>query len=295
MSHQDKHWEGHWREELACHESTPLPGDWAGMEGLLDGGTPAPPEPPAQGPSPGAGPTGHAAWTKGLFLTLGLATATSLGYFLTTTNEPPPEAALLPVSMIDTLPPGYEYDVKTYKRLDREGKVLSVSHDTIVIPVRPASQDTIYRADERGNIKKLILLRPRSKVSGTALPFRPKRYRMDTLFRLDGGGNIIGVERIDSTEIKPSTTARPRVGGNAMIELPSLSNFASPTSSAPAAPPPNPRSQRIEPIRIKVPHDLPSSGELLRIRLLKIVKDNPLPLKKGKGNNGFYPAYEFDY
>ncbi|MFT7121090.1 MAG: hypothetical protein ACJAZ9_001268 [Neolewinella sp.] len=171
--------------------------------------------------------------------------------------------------MIDTLPPGYEYDVKTYKRLDREGKVLSVDYDTTIVPIR---------------------------------------YRMDTVYATDAAGNLTGIHRIDSVEVTPTInratsteSALPpnrlrKPGGASVLEAPVLPvvlpSSAPPTSFAPAAAPKNARPEAIQPLRIKVPHDLPSNDELLQRRLREVVKNNPRSLNLNVQNNGYYPAYK---
>lgn len=149
MNDQPNPWEDSWRDELASYEASVLPGDWSAMDSLLDGGSEAPPEPSLPGPS------ASGAWIKGVLFGISLAVIAGLSYLLMAGSGSPAQDLAVSVVLVDTLPPGARYDIKTYNRRNQAGEVIGTVYDTTIIPAQYL-KDTIYLSDDKGNLTQRI-------------------------------------------------------------------------------------------------------------------------------------------
>ncbi|MEM6770666.1 MAG: hypothetical protein AAF597_08795, partial [Bacteroidota bacterium] len=179
-------------------------------------------------------------------------------------------AAAVPQAPLDTLPPGYRYDITTHKQLDHDGKVLSVSYDTSIIATR-FRYDTLFYTDEAGNLSAKIA-------------------SIDTAIFTD----TLTTSAVDPSQTKKATRLAP---------VPALTFTAPPPSTAPASAPKQaydltPKPSRERPVT-RLPFPLPwlqvSYDDYYHWRMEQVLLAHPVKVVPSKTYNGYFPAYREDF
>lgn len=296
MKDQPNNWEADWREELAGYEAPLQPGDWAGMESLLDGGGLAPPD--GQVMSAAKASTVTVA-IKSVILTLLVVAVAGVGFWLLTDGKAAETAAQLSpettqnsVAVLDSLPPGYRYDIKTYRQLDRTGKVLSVRYDTSIVPVQ-MKYDTVFLTDAEGNLQL--------RIDTAIVPTRSVLARPMSLIRQRPGGGtslseapalpaeVIGTDLITS----PAPVAAAPANPNRDAKAPGTRSGSRSTSYELTPKPP--RERPVPRLRLRLIPDMSSYDAYYQFRLRQIVEDHPVKVIPAKSFNGYFPAYRNDF
>ncbi len=296
MKDQPNNWEADWREELAGYEAPLQPGDWAGMESLLDGGASAPPD--GQAMSAAKASTVTVA-IKSVIVTLFMVAVAGLGFWLVaddnaaeTAAQSSPAPTQNSTAILDSLPPGYRYDIQTYRQLDRTGKVLSVRYDTSIVPAQ-IKVDTVFLTDAEGNLQL--------RIDTAIVPTRPMLARpLSPIRQRSGGGTVLPEAAALPAEVtntapvtSPAPAATPALG-------PAPDNKAADTGSGSWSTPyeltpKSPRERAVSRLHVRLVPEMESYEAYYRFRLRQIVHDHPVKVVPAKAFNGYFPSYRNDF